>query len=139
LTPTETATPVPGLRIFPSQLKAGQGFSFLIRLTQDINRNFDYYVVADTQDGPYTFQILNRRVDRGIKALYTKVPGYKAPFEILVVPEVVLPANWGNAIVTFYTAAIEAGKVPPVSSLSELTPDTPYVIMMDKKTVTVAY
>jgi len=43
----------------------------------------------------------------------------------------------GGKQVTFYTAVIEAGKVPPVSNLSELTPATPYVIMMDRETVTV--
>jgi len=40
----------------------------------------------------------------------------------------------GEAI-TFYTAAIDAGKIPPIKRLSGLTPSTSYVIMMDKKTV----
>ena len=39
---------------------------------------------------------------------------------------------------TFYTAVIEAGKKPPIKRLSDLTPDTLYVIMMDKKMVTVS-
>jgi hypothetical protein len=40
--------------------------------------------------------------------------------------------------VTFYTAAIQAGKTPPVRSISELTPETPYVILMGKATATIA-
>jgi hypothetical protein len=39
--------------------------------------------------------------------------------------------------VSFYAVVVEAGKKPPVRRLSDLAPDTPYVTMMDKKTVTV--
>ena len=38
---------------------------------------------------------------------------------------------------TFYTVVIEAGKMPPVRNLDELSPDSLYVIMMDEKRVTV--
>ena len=37
----------------------------------------------------------------------------------------------------FYVVAVEAGKVPPARSLEELSPTSPYVIMMDKKRVAI--
>jgi hypothetical protein len=55
-----------------------------------------------------------------------------------VICKVELPLIMRGQQVTFYTVAIEAGKVPPVRSLEELSPDSLYVIMMDKKTVAVA-
>ena len=48
-----------------------------------------------------------------------------------------LPLTMGGQKVTFYAVVVQAGKMPPVSSPSELTPPALYVIMMDKKTVTV--
>ena len=39
--------------------------------------------------------------------------------------------------ITFYTAAIEAGKVPPVGSLNALEPSSPYVLLMAKKAIAV--
>lgn len=136
-TPTApTPTPTPPLGIEPGELHAGESFSFEIMLTQDINDPFDFYILAETQFGVYTLY-LDGSVEKGIIALYRNVQGFKAPFVATVIPNVILPMTMGRKEVTFSTVAVEAGKMPPVSSLGELTADTPNVIYFDKKTVTV--
>jgi len=65
--------------------------------------------------------------------------GILPPYSTTIRPQVILPATMGGQEVTFYAVVVQAGKMPPVSSPSELTPTTLYVIMTDKKTVTVAY
>jgi len=49
-----------------------------------------------------------------------------------------IPAEFGGREVTFYTVVVEAGKIPPVASLLELTAYTRYVIMLDKHAVRIA-
>jgi hypothetical protein len=97
---------------------------------------FDFYLIADTPYGPYTIY-LDGRVEKGIKALYRNVRGFEAPFVTAVRPQVILPLTMAGKEVTFYAAVIQAGRIPPVKSVSELTPETQYVIMMDKKTAMV--
>jgi hypothetical protein len=106
-------------------------------LSQDIAERFDYYNLADSPFGPCTLYF-NGRVEMGITPLYRNVPGYEAPFEITVIPDIILPLTLGGKEVLFYMVVVEAGKVPPVTSLSELTADSPYVIMFDKKVRLVA-
>lgn len=99
-----------------------------ISLNQDITRPFDYYLLADTCDGVYTVY-LNGDIEPGITPIRRNVPRYNAPFSITLHPSAINGCAW----TTFYTAAIEAGKIPPVRRLSDLTPSTQYVIMMDKR------
>lgn len=142
VTPTATpaVTPTPTiaspLSIEPGVLKAGETFTFTIRLSQDVQAAFDYYIVADTASGQYTL-CMDGRTIAGIAALYENVPGYRAPFEQVVNCTAVIPPSMGGQDVVFYTAAIEAGRVPPVSSLAELTPATLYVIMLGKTTAAI--
>ena len=136
-TPTVTPTAAPALQINPGPLTAGLNFWFEIRLDQPINKPFDYYIIADSQCGPYTLRF-DGTAQKGIHPLYRNVPGYPAPYSLRVTCNAILARTMGGQQVTFYTAAIEAGKIPPVKGLSELTPETLYVIMMDKKTVMVA-
>jgi len=134
---TSTPTAVPGLSIEPGQLQAGKNFTFTINLTQSINEAFDFYVLADTQFGPYTLY-LDGRVKKGIKAIYKNVRGYRAQFLKEVRCRAVLPKAMGGKEVTFYAAVVKAGKIPPVSRLSQLSSNTPYVILLGKSKATVA-
>ena len=136
LTPTALPTPLPPLRVEPSALNAGERFTLGIALIQDITRPFDYYMIADTQFGPYTLYF-DGKAENGIRPLYRNVQGYPAPFARRIFCNAVLPLTMGGKQVTFYTAVIEAGKMPPVRNLDELSSNTLYVIMMDRKRVTV--
>jgi len=107
-----------------------------LALTEDIVQPFDFYLLADTPAGPYTLY-LNGKVKKGITPLYKNVKSFTKDFITTVRPSVKIPASMGGQTITFYTAAIDAGKKPPIKRLSELTPNTLYVIMMDKKTVMV--
>lgn len=140
-TPTEmptgapTATPTPVLEIIPSELEAGTTFSFTIRLHESITDRFDYYNVVSTPLGPYTIYF-NGKAVKGIKKLYKNIAGFKVRglFEKNVTARVILPMTMGRKEVSFITFAVEAGKRPPVSNINELTADTPYVLLFDKKT-----
>jgi hypothetical protein len=116
----------------PGPLTAGQPFTLGIALIENITRPFDYYLFAETPAGVYTIY-LNGKIKKGITPLYRNVPKRSAPFFTTVRPAVRIPKSMKGKTVTFYTAAIEAGKMPPVRKLSDLTPTTQYVIMFDKK------
>jgi len=135
-TPTPTPTPIPLLVVDPGPLRAGYNSILNLSLNQDINVAFDFYLIADTQYGPYTLY-LDGRVEKGIKAVYEDVQGWNAPFVKTVRPQVILPLTMAGKEITFYAAVIQAGRIPPVKRVSDLTPETLYVIMMDKKTATV--
>ncbi|MCX6357168.1 MAG: hypothetical protein NT045_04715 [Candidatus Aureabacteria bacterium] len=98
---------------------------------------FDFYFLAETPAGVYTIY-LNGSVKKGIKPLYRNVREHPAPYFKTVRPDVKIPLSMKGKAITFYTAVIEAGKVLPVKRFSDLRLDSPYVIMMDKKSVTVA-
>ena len=127
---------MPPLAVDPGPLTGGYNFILNLALHQSINVALDFYLLADTQYGPYTIY-LDGRVEKGITALYRNVQGVKAPFVTTVRPQVILPLTMAGEEITFYAAVIQAGKIPPVKGLSELTPETLYVIMMDKKTATI--
>jgi 3',5'-cyclic AMP phosphodiesterase CpdA len=133
----EPLVPVPHLSINVGQVRAGASFKFSVALDSDIGEAFDFYILVDTLYGTYTLR-LDGGLSRGITPLYRNVPGFRAPFEVTVVPNAIVPIIMGGDDVTFYTAAIAAGRVPPVARLADLSPDTPNVIMMDTKTITVA-
>jgi len=99
-------------------------------------RPFDFYLLADTPAGVYTIY-LSGKIKKGITPLYRNIRKKDAPFSTTVYAKVMIPASMEGKAITFYTAAIEAGKKPLIKRLSDLTPSTLYVIMMDKKTVTV--
>jgi outer membrane protein assembly factor BamB len=136
-TPAETPTPVPGLSIEPGPLQTGKTFTWAIALTKSIEEAFDYYCLVDTPAGQYTLSF-NGRAEKGIKPLYRNVRGYAAPYERTVNCSSRIPFSMAGREVTFYTAAIQAGKTPPVRNVSELTPETMYVILMGKTTATIA-
>jgi hypothetical protein len=120
----------------PGPLEAGKPFSLGITLNQDITQPFDFYLLAETSVGVYTIYF-NGTVEKGIHALYRNVPGFRAPFSTTINSAVNIPPSMEGETVTFYAVVVDAGKMPPVKRLSDLTPETLYVIMMDKKTVTV--
>jgi len=135
-TNSEGTPPPPPLAIIPSPLTVGEQFTLGILLTQDLNTPFDPYILADTPAGVYNIR-LNGLITPGITPLFKNVLRFDAPFATTILPTVRIPASMKAKTVTFYTAVVEAGKVPPVRNLEELSPNSPYVIMMDKKTVIV--
>ncbi|MEJ2745057.1 MAG: hypothetical protein P8123_05140, partial [bacterium] len=117
--------------IDPGSLKAGQPFSVAIALNENITRPFDYYMFVDTPGGIYTI-CLNGDIQKGLQALCRNVPKFDAPFSTTVNPGVNVPAAMQGQTVTFYAVVVDAGKLPPVSKPSDLTPSTQYVIFMAK-------
>lgn len=127
-------TDTPALEIRPGPLEAGSRFSLGIVLKQNIDEAFDFYIVADTQFGCYTLHHRGR-VEKGVKALYSNVPRYGAAVETTTTNA--LPNTMSGVLVTFYTVVVQAGKIPPISNLDQLTENTRYVIMMDSRAVTI--
>ncbi|MEJ2744893.1 MAG: hypothetical protein P8123_04290, partial [bacterium] len=117
-------------------LEAGMPFTLHITVNQNITQPFDFYLIADTSAGPYTLY-LNGNAKKGITPLYRNVPSLDAPFSTTVRSAFSIPASMQGKTVTFYAAVIQSGKIPPVKRLSDLTPETLYVFMMDKNVVTV--
>ena len=128
-------TPIPPLVIDPGPLTLGQPFTLGISLIQDITQPFDFYLLAETPAGVYTIYT-NGKIKKGIIPIFKNVRKFSAPYFKTVYPKVRIPVSMKGKTVTFYTAAIDAGKKPPVRKLSDLTPSTLYVIMMGKKIVT---
>jgi hypothetical protein len=136
--PTSTPKPTPVLSVEPSELRAGWSFTLEIQLHEDINDAFDFYLLVDTQFGPYTFYLDRRRsVKPGIAPAFRNIQGFQAPFQLKFTPSVILPMIMGEKQVTFYAVAVNAGRMPPVSGLSQLTSTTRYVILLDKQVRTV--
>ena len=108
-----------------------------LALTEDITQSFDFYLLADTPAGPYTIY-LNGKIAKGIKPLYRNVKSFLKDYITTVRPAVKIPASMKGKTVTFYSVIVQAGKMPPVKKLSDLTPATPYVILMDRKAAAVS-
>jgi hypothetical protein len=117
-------------------LTTGQTFSLYVALTEDITQPFDFYILADTPAGPYTLD-LNGKIKKGITPLYKNVKSYTKDFITTVRPAVRIPASMKGKTITFYSVVVQAGKKPPVKKLSELKPDSPYVIMFNRGSATV--
>jgi hypothetical protein len=130
-TPTPTPTPVPPLVIDPGPLTTGHPFTVGLVLNENITSPFDYYMFADTPAGIYTIY-LDGRIEKGLSALYRSVPQFNAPFSTTISPGVNIPASMQGQTVTFYAVVVDAGKLPPVSKPSDLTPSTQYVIYLGK-------
>lgn len=118
----------------PEVVGGGSMFALDVELNEGIGRPFDFYFVADTPYGVFTVS-LDGKITPGIKALYRNIPAYPAPEFRTVWSRVVVPTGLQPGIYTFYAAAIEAGTVPPMASLSDLQPTTPHVILLDKEPV----
>jgi hypothetical protein len=112
-------------------LQAGEGFSLDLALHQDIDRAFDFYLFLDAGGLTYTI-FLNGKLQPGIKALFRGVPSFRQPFNIRVTPAVRVPAGMRGKTVTFYSVVTDAGHIPPVRRPSELTNDTPFVVMLGR-------
>lgn len=111
-------------------------FRLGVTLSQSITARFDFYILADTSLG--TYRIFPKgTVKRGIKALYKNVPGRKAPYSLSIRSAGTVPRALAGSTVWFYSVAVEAGKLPPVSRLSQLTADTRYVIAFAKTSAVV--
>lgn len=136
--PTETPviTPTPPLHIEAGAFNAGDRMSFGIRLTEDITRPFDFYLFAETPAGIYTIYV-NGLIKKGITPILKNGRWYPAPYFKTVSPAIGIPLSMKGATITLYTLAVDAGKKPPVRSLAELTPASPYVIMFDRAPVAV--
>jgi hypothetical protein len=135
-TSTPTRTPIPPLIVLPGPLTAGQSFSVYMALTEDITQPFDFYNLVETPAGPYTLY-LNGKVTQGITPLYRNVKSFSKDYVTTVRPAVKIPPGMKGKTVTFYTGFIEAGKTPPVDKISDITPTTPYVILMYKASAVV--
>lgn len=134
--PTPTPVPPPPISIEPSGLTAGQCFTVDIILRQEMNQPFDFYILADTPYGPYTI-FPNGSVKAGIRPICTDIPWYPAPFAMTFRPRVTIPYSMRGSTATFYAATVQAGMRPPVRSLAEVEPNSPYVILLSKKAVAV--
>ena len=66
-----------------------------------------------------------------------EVKSFTQDYITTVRPVVRIPLSIMGETITFYAVVVDTGRIPPVRNLSELTPDTPYVIMLDKKTTVV--
>jgi hypothetical protein len=135
-TPLPTPVPLPPISIEPSGLTAGQSFTLDFILGREMNRPFDFYILADTPYGPYTI-FPNGSVVKGIRPIYTSIPWYPAPFAMTIRPAVTIPYSMSGSMLTLYAATVQAGMRPPVRSLAEVEPDSPYLILLSKKAVAV--
>jgi len=122
--------------IDPGVLTAGRSFSIAIALREDITKPFDYYLFVETSAGTYTIDC-DGSVRKGIVPIVRNASRLDAPYFTMIRSSVKIPASMQGETVTFYAMVVDAGKIPPVQKPSDLTPDTPYVIMLDKKTAVV--
>lgn len=113
-------------------VKGGDGLALDIELGENITRPFDLYFVLDSPVGIFTIA-LNGNITPGIKVLLKKVPAANAPIWLTVWQRITVPPGIIPGIYTFYLVAVDAGKVPPISTLSDLTSTTPNVIYLDKQ------
>ncbi len=125
-----------GLSINPHNLVSGSLLDYTIYLGETISQKFDLYVLADTPFGTYTMYPAGN-MKSGIHKVLRNVAGITAPREYDFVLFSTLPRSLAGEQVTFYVAAVQAGKAPPVAKLSDLTESTQYVIMMDKESMTI--
>lgn len=125
-TPTPTRPPSLVIKASPESLMPGGRFTLGLDIQGNILRPFDFYLLADTPYGVYTVALDGCFV-QGITPLYSGVPYLQGQKSVTVYNNVTVP-SWRGGAYTFYSAAVEAGKIPPVSNLAELTSSTPYVI-----------
>lgn len=135
-TPNPTAVPPPlSVSVSSTTLKAGDKFTLAIALNNSITQPFDFYFVMTAPRGVFTI-FLDGRIAQGIKALFKNVPGIAAPVGVTVWNDITVPPV-PTGTYTFYVVAVQAGKIPPVSSLDQLSSSTEFVVMFDKKAIIV--
>jgi hypothetical protein len=83
--------------------------------------------------GKYYTILLNGAVKAGITPLYVNVPGFSAPYSATIQPKQALPLSLSGSKLAVYAVAVEAGKKPVVSSVSELGAESGNVIMFDRE------
>ncbi|MEJ2744823.1 MAG: hypothetical protein P8123_03925 [bacterium] len=80
---------------------------------------------------------MNGSIEKGIAPIVRNMGKMAAPYFATVRPAVKVPVSMSGKSLTFYAVVVDAGKMPPVKKPSELAPETPYVIMLDRKTIVV--
>jgi hypothetical protein len=122
----------------PSIASAGTVFSLDFALLEDITGPVDVYVLADTPYGIFTiFPGRGARVAAGITPIFRNVRNVTAPLAGPVMNPVRIPGGTAAGAYTFYAVTVNAGTMPPVTSLSQLNARTTNVVMFDKETTAV--
>jgi hypothetical protein len=132
--PAPAPTPGPALELQVILLEAGESFELELRLDEDITSPFDFYLFAEVMGRYYTIS-MNGEVSAGIQALYRDVPGYAAPVALTIRSLGAIPESLAGVNVTLYAIAIESGRVPEVSGIDELGPDSGNVLAFDRREV----
>lgn len=127
-----TPTPQPSLDVAVDVLKAGVDFVMSVRLNENIKRAFDFYLFAACGGKYYTIS-MNGNVLPGIQALFRNVPGYAAPVFAPIRSQGVVPGEMAGMTVSLYAVVVEEGRIPPISSVSELGPRSGHVVMFDRE------
>jgi hypothetical protein len=136
LTETPTVTPTPPVDIVvPDHLAPGDLLTVEVVINESVTEPFDAYLLADTPIGTFSI-MLNGAIMPGIIAAAKNINQLGAPFKATILNNLPVPASI-KGTTTLYVVLVDAGKMPPVGSLAELTPTTQYVIFMAKKTFTV--
>ncbi|MCX6356123.1 MAG: M28 family peptidase [Candidatus Aureabacteria bacterium] len=118
----------------PPSPAAGERFTLGLGLERDIVRMFDFYLIAETPYGEYTL-FFDGSYTKQLVPLYRGVPGYRAPYAVTIWNGVTVPQGIAGNF-TFYAVAVEAGEIPPVASVQDLSAGTPYVIALARQQVT---
>jgi hypothetical protein len=124
------------LSINPTYVAPELSFSYTLYLWKDITKAFDFYVFAATPIGVFSIDF-DGALREGIIPILKNVQGAKAPITVKVDPRVILPPDASGQPITFYTVAVEAGRIPPIDGIEALDGGSPYVIFMDKEPMTV--
>jgi hypothetical protein len=133
VTPSPEPAPTPpALDIQVGEVKAGESFDLILQLNESITSPFDLYLFAEVMGKYYTIS-LNGAVQAGITPLYRNVPGFAAPYSTTIRPKQALPLTLGGSKLVVHAVAVEAGKKPVVSSVSELTAESANVILLDRE------
>ena len=118
----------------PLTVSAGTPFSLSLVLDKSVTVPVDIYFLADTPYGIVTVS-LDGSVSPGIRPLFTGLPGIAAPVHAAIWSSVPVPPGLVPGTYTFYFGAVAAGTAPPVASVTEITPDTPNMVLFDKEPV----
>jgi hypothetical protein len=124
------------LIISPSNLTAGNGFFFDVKLNAPISAPFDVYCFANTTYGVFSLRF-DGYVYYGPNPVYTSVWGYEFPYAHRVRPRVTIPTDMRFNFITFYLFITPAGQAPPFTFLEELGPNTANIVMFDSVTLPV--
>lgn len=109
---------------------AGMRFSLNFELRENISTPADVYIVADTPYGLLTIYP-GGKIIAGARAVYKNISGISAPIQGSLMREVVIPQGIAAGTYCFCCVIVDAGMVPPVSSIYQIADGTPYVCMHD--------